>query len=227
MVRFFQAVFGWFPGGLTVMAVLVCAFFTTFTGASGRDHPAPWAACSPSSWRRPAIRKRFTVGLLTASGSRRAALPAEPAGHHLRRDLRQVEHQGHVHRRDCCRASSWSSRSWPSASCIRRKTRMPRGTRSSSGKRPRAFGDSFWELLLPRPRLRALLRRASPASRRAPRSPCSTSWSSRPSSQKDIKIRELPAHLPQVPCPSSAACSSSWPWPTGLSYYVIDAADPA
>ena len=35
LVRFFKALFGWMPGGLAIMAVLVCTFFTTFTGASG------------------------------------------------------------------------------------------------------------------------------------------------------------------------------------------------
>ena len=35
LVRLFRAVFAWFPGGLAVMAILVSAFFTTFTGASG------------------------------------------------------------------------------------------------------------------------------------------------------------------------------------------------
>ena len=32
---FFKAIFAWFPGGLAIMAILVCTFFTTFTGASG------------------------------------------------------------------------------------------------------------------------------------------------------------------------------------------------
>ena len=35
LVRLFRSVLGGFPGGMAVMAVLVSAFFTTFTGASG------------------------------------------------------------------------------------------------------------------------------------------------------------------------------------------------
>ena len=35
LVRLFRALFGWMPGGLAIVTTLVCAFFTTFTGASG------------------------------------------------------------------------------------------------------------------------------------------------------------------------------------------------
>jgi C4-dicarboxylate transporter DctM subunit len=68
LVRFFQSVFGWFPGGLTVMAVLVCAFFTTFTGASGVTILALGGLLSVIL-ERAGYPKRFTVGLLTAAGS--------------------------------------------------------------------------------------------------------------------------------------------------------------
>jgi len=68
LVRFFQAVFGWFPGGLTVMAVLVCAFFTTFTGASGVTILALGGLLA-LILEKAGYPKRFTVGILTASGS--------------------------------------------------------------------------------------------------------------------------------------------------------------
>ena len=68
MVRFFQAVFGWFPGGLTVMAVIVCAFFTTFTGASGVTILALGGLLAVIL-EKAGYPKRFAVGLLTASGS--------------------------------------------------------------------------------------------------------------------------------------------------------------
>jgi len=68
LVRFFQSVFGWFPGGLTVMAVLVCAFFTTFTGASGVTILALGGLLSVIL-EKAGYPKRFAVGLLTASGS--------------------------------------------------------------------------------------------------------------------------------------------------------------
>lgn len=35
LVRLFRALFGWIPGGLTIMSVVLCTFITTFTGASG------------------------------------------------------------------------------------------------------------------------------------------------------------------------------------------------
>jgi len=68
LVRFFKAFFAWFPGGLAIMAILVCAFFTTFTGASGVTILALGALLSyvliDGKYGR-----RFSLGLLTASGS--------------------------------------------------------------------------------------------------------------------------------------------------------------
>jgi C4-dicarboxylate transporter, DctM subunit len=68
MVRFFQSLFGWIPGGLTIMAVLVCAFFTTFTGSSGVTILALGGLLS-YILIDAGYPKRFAVGLLTASGS--------------------------------------------------------------------------------------------------------------------------------------------------------------
>ncbi len=68
LVKFFQAVFSWFPGGLIVMAVLVCAFFTTFTGASGVTILALGGLLS-FILLDAGYSKRFSVGILTASGS--------------------------------------------------------------------------------------------------------------------------------------------------------------
>ena len=68
LVRFFRAFFSWFPGGLGVMTILVCAFFTTFTGASGVTILALGGLLSfvliDSNYKR-----KFTLGLITASGS--------------------------------------------------------------------------------------------------------------------------------------------------------------
>jgi len=68
LVRFFKAVFGWFPGGLAVMAILVCAFFTTFTGASGVTILALGALLSYVLINGK-YKRNFSLGLLTASGS--------------------------------------------------------------------------------------------------------------------------------------------------------------
>jgi C4-dicarboxylate transporter DctM subunit len=68
LVRFFQSVLGWMPGGLAVMAVVICAFFTTFTGASGVTILALGGLLA-IVLERAGYPKRFTVGILTASGS--------------------------------------------------------------------------------------------------------------------------------------------------------------
>ena len=68
LVRFFKAVFSWFPGGLAIMTILVCAFFTTFTGASGVTILALGALLSYVLINGK-YKRRFSLGLLTASGS--------------------------------------------------------------------------------------------------------------------------------------------------------------
>ena len=69
LVRLFQAFFGWLPGGLTIMAVLVCTFFTTFTGASGVTILALGGLLSYILVKSGRYSARFSIGLLTASGS--------------------------------------------------------------------------------------------------------------------------------------------------------------
>ena len=49
LIRVFRTWFGWFRGGLGVMAVVLCAFFTTFTGASGSPFLRS-AVCCCSCW---------------------------------------------------------------------------------------------------------------------------------------------------------------------------------
>ncbi len=68
LVRLFRALFSWIPGGLAIMAVLVCAFFTTFTGASGVTILALGALLSYVLLRGK-YTESFSTGLLTASGS--------------------------------------------------------------------------------------------------------------------------------------------------------------
>ncbi|RLD33147.1 MAG: TRAP transporter permease DctM/Q [Bacteroidetes bacterium] len=69
LIGLFQALFGWIPGGLAVSAVLVCAFFTTFTGASGVTILALGALLAYILMGSGGYKKDFTHGLLTASGS--------------------------------------------------------------------------------------------------------------------------------------------------------------
>lgn len=68
LVGLFKAFVGWLPGGLTIATVIVCAFFTTFTGASGVTILALGALLSYVLIQN-GQRERFAHGLLTASGS--------------------------------------------------------------------------------------------------------------------------------------------------------------
>jgi len=68
IVRLFKAFFSWFPGGLAIMAILVCTFFTTFTGASGVTILAVGGLLSYVLVKGQ-YKQRFSSGLLTAVGS--------------------------------------------------------------------------------------------------------------------------------------------------------------
>ncbi|MBA7620424.1 hypothetical protein ES703_27773 [subsurface metagenome] len=69
LVRFFQAFLGWLPGGLVIMAVLVCAFFTTFTGASGVTILALGGLLALVLVKSGKYSTAFSNGLVTSSGS--------------------------------------------------------------------------------------------------------------------------------------------------------------
>jgi tripartite ATP-independent transporter DctM subunit len=68
LLRLFSALFGWLPGGLPIVVTLLCAFFTTFTGASGVTILALGGLLLPVL-RQSGYSERFSVGLLTATGS--------------------------------------------------------------------------------------------------------------------------------------------------------------
>jgi len=68
LVNLFRSLFSWFPGGLAVVSILVCAFFTTFTGASGVTILALGGLLF-MVLREGNYSKKFSTGLLTASGS--------------------------------------------------------------------------------------------------------------------------------------------------------------
>lgn len=74
LVSVFRAFFGWIPGGTAVVAALVCAFFTVFTGGSGVTILA-LGALLLQALRAENYRERFSLGLLTASGSLGLLLP--------------------------------------------------------------------------------------------------------------------------------------------------------
>jgi C4-dicarboxylate transporter DctM subunit len=68
LVRVFRALAGWLPGGTAVATVLVCAFFTTFTGASGVTILALGTLLLPVLMK-DRYSERFSLGTVTASGS--------------------------------------------------------------------------------------------------------------------------------------------------------------
>ena len=68
LVRLSDAVLGWMPGGLAVIALVVCALFTAFTGASGVTIVAMGALLYPAL-RDAGYREGFSLGLVTTSGS--------------------------------------------------------------------------------------------------------------------------------------------------------------
>ena len=68
LVRLSMALLGWLPGGLAIVAIFACAFFTAFTGASGMTIVAVGAFLYPAliKARYP---ERYSLGLVTSSGS--------------------------------------------------------------------------------------------------------------------------------------------------------------
>lgn len=68
IVNFSQAVLGWLPGGLAIVALVACAFFTTFTGASGVTIIALGGLLYPALMKGK-YSENFSLGLLTTSGS--------------------------------------------------------------------------------------------------------------------------------------------------------------
>lgn len=68
LVRLTQAALGWLPGGLAVVAYLVCALFTAFTGASGVTIVALGGLLLPALVQA-GYKERFSLGLVTTSGS--------------------------------------------------------------------------------------------------------------------------------------------------------------
>ncbi len=68
LVRLSQAWLGWLPGGLPIVALLTCALFTAFTGASGVTIVALGAILVPAL-ATAGYPERFNLGLVTSSGS--------------------------------------------------------------------------------------------------------------------------------------------------------------
>jgi tripartite ATP-independent transporter DctM subunit len=74
LILLFQALFGWMPGGVALVSILVCAFFTSFTGGSGVTILAMGGLLFPILIRGR-YPDRFSTGLLTSAGSLGLLLP--------------------------------------------------------------------------------------------------------------------------------------------------------
>ena len=68
LVDFYRAAVGWMPGGLAIVTVGSCAFFTAYSGASGVTILALGGLLYPIL-RGEGYKERFSLGLLTTSGS--------------------------------------------------------------------------------------------------------------------------------------------------------------
>ena len=74
LVNLSRAMVGWMPGGMAVVTLVTCAFFTTFTGASGITIVAMGGLMLPMLLQQKYPRQ-FSLGLVTTSGSRGLIFP--------------------------------------------------------------------------------------------------------------------------------------------------------
>ena len=68
LIRLSNAVLGWLPGGLSVIALITCAVFTALTGATGLTIIALGGILLPAMMRGR-YPELFSLGLLTTSGT--------------------------------------------------------------------------------------------------------------------------------------------------------------
>jgi len=74
LVNLSRALLGWMPGGLAVVALVSCAVFTAFMGASGVTIIALGGLLFPVLINEQ-YPEKFSLGLMTSSGSRGLLLP--------------------------------------------------------------------------------------------------------------------------------------------------------
>lgn len=68
IIRLSNALLGWLPGGLSVIALVTCAVFTALTGATGLTIIALGGILLPAM-KRGRYAENFSLGLLTTSGT--------------------------------------------------------------------------------------------------------------------------------------------------------------
>ncbi|MDR1301634.1 MAG: TRAP transporter large permease subunit [Treponema sp.] len=69
LVHTFRSFFSWLPGGMIIATVLICAFFASFTGASGVTILALGGILYTVLTSHVQYPERFSIGLLTSVGS--------------------------------------------------------------------------------------------------------------------------------------------------------------
>ncbi|MDR0758717.1 MAG: TRAP transporter large permease subunit [Treponema sp.] len=69
LVLAFRSLFSWLPGGMIIATVVICAFFTSFTGASGVTILALGGILYSILSEHSKYSNRFSIGLLTSVGS--------------------------------------------------------------------------------------------------------------------------------------------------------------
>lgn len=68
LLRLSQSLLGWMPGGVAIVCIFICAFFTAFTGASGVTIIALGGLLYPMLIEE-GYSERFSLGLITTCGS--------------------------------------------------------------------------------------------------------------------------------------------------------------
>jgi tripartite ATP-independent transporter DctM subunit len=68
LVLTFRSLFSWLPGGMIIATVIICAFFTSFTGASGVTILALGGLLFTILIEKSKYPEKFTIGLLTSVG---------------------------------------------------------------------------------------------------------------------------------------------------------------
>ena len=66
LLRFAEASLGWLPGGVAIVSLVICAFFTAFTGASGVTIIALGGLLYPIL-KNECYSEKFSLGLITTS----------------------------------------------------------------------------------------------------------------------------------------------------------------
>ncbi|GHT99124.1 TRAP transporter subunit DctM [Spirochaetia bacterium] len=68
LVHAFRSLFSWIPGGMIIATVIICAFFTSFTGASGVTILALGGILYTILTEKSKYPEKFSIGLLTSVG---------------------------------------------------------------------------------------------------------------------------------------------------------------